>query len=103
MFMGDQNKKEKFAQFKKLPNLCIDKHHVVRTSGNIVESAQKIQTGITAILAKPCDTPKLSISDCQGHCIETWHLVACERRTCYSGSDDDRKLYVLRRVDLPLL
>ena len=65
VFMGDQNKKEKFAEFKKLPNLCIDKHHVVRTSGNMVESAQKIQTGITAILAKPCDTPKLSISDCQ--------------------------------------
>ncbi|KAI6660024.1 Interferon-induced very large GTPase 1-like isoform X3 [Oopsacas minuta] len=65
VFMDHQNMKEKFAAFKKLPNLCQDKYHVVRAPGNVIESAQAIQKGITYILNKPRDTPKLSISECQ--------------------------------------
>ena len=65
VFMGNQNRKEKFAEFKKLPNLRQYKDHIIKTSGNIVEYAKMIQTGITAILGTPCDTPRLSISECQ--------------------------------------
>ena len=65
VFMGNQSRKEKFAEFKKLPNLRQYKDHVVKTSGNIVEYAKMIQTGITAILGTSGDTPRLSIYECK--------------------------------------
>ena len=65
VFIGPQTHKERLTDLKKLPNLCQDKEHVVRASGNIIESAQLIQKGINSILSKHLNTPKLSIFESQ--------------------------------------